>query len=162
MVRWGKTLGLVLGAASLWATGQAQAQPSGPIETPERNRLAMSVNEGKALNLEARFVPAGMYYVVIPLTVANPGGAGGDRAFLRASAFRLMTHQGAAYTPADDTVPLRGGAAVANRCGLIYLVGNRPASCDLVFLLPTAVNRGFVEFVPSPHDVVSMPVTIRE
>jgi hypothetical protein len=73
-----------------------------------------------------------------------------------------MTHQGTAYTPADDAVPLRGGAAVANRCGLIYLVGNRPASCDLVFLVPTTVTRGFLEFVPSPYDVVSLPVTIRE
>ncbi len=129
---------------------------------PEHNRLALRVTEGKALSLEPRFVPTGMYYVVLPVTVANPGGASSDRTFLRSSAFRLMTHQGASYTPADDVGPLRGGAAVANRCGLIYLVGNRPASCDLVFLVPTSVNRGFLEFVPSPHDVVSVPVTIRE
>lgn len=163
MTRWkGKTLALALAVASVWAADRATAQPSGPIDTPESNRLSLSVTEGKALTLEPRFVPAGMYYAAVRVTVANPGGVGADRAFLRASAFRLMTHQGAAYTPADDTVPLRGGAAVANRCGLIYLVGNRPASCDLIFLVPTSVNRGFLEFVPSPHDVVSVPVTIRE
>ena len=158
----GKTLAVTLAMASVWSTGRAVAQPSGLIDAPEGNRLTVSVTEGKALPLEARFVPAGMYYAAVRVTVANAAGAGADRAFLRASAFRLMTHQGAAYNPADDVVPLRGGAAVANRCGLIYLVGSRPASCDLIFLVPTSVNRGFLEFVPSPHDVVSVPVTIRE
>ncbi len=162
MARWEKTLATTLAVASIWVAGRAQAQPSGTVDTSEQNRLAMNVSEGRALDLEPRFVPAGMSYVVFPVTVTNPGGAGSDRAFLRASAFRLMTHQGASYTPADDVGPLRGGAAVANRCGLIYLVGNRPASCELVFLVPSTVNRGFLEFVPSPHDVVSIPVTIRE
>lgn len=153
---------MALMVASIWLAGRAQAQPSGPIDTPERNRLALNVADGKALGLEQRFVPAGMYYLVLPVTVANPGGASGDRAFVRASAFRLMTHQGTSYAPADDAGPLRGGAAVSNRCGLIYLVGNRPASCDLVFLVPTGVNRGFLEFVATPHDVVSIPIVIRE
>jgi hypothetical protein len=148
--------------ASAWGAGRAVAQPSGPSDTPERNRLTLSASEGKVLPLEARFVPAGMYYAAVRVTVGNPGGVGGDRVFLRASAFRLMTHQGTAYSPADDTVPLRGGAAVANRCGLIYLVGSRPASCDLIFLLPMSVSTGFLEFVPSPYDVVSIPVAIRE
>jgi hypothetical protein len=162
MTLWLGTLAVALAVASTLVARPAKAQPSGDMDTPEGNRLALRVTEGKALSLEPRFVPTGMYYVVLPVTVANPGGASGDRAFLRSSAFRLMTHQGASYTPTDDTAPLRGGAAVANRCGLIYLVGNRPASCALVFLVPTSVNRGFLEFVPSPHDVVSVPVTIRE
>ena len=162
MTLWQGMILIALAVASIVATRPVQAQPSGDMDTPERNRLAVRVTEGKALSLEPRFVPTGMYYVVLPVTVANPGGTSSDRTFLRPAVFRLMTHEGASYTPADDTGSLRGGAAVANRCGLIYLVGNRPASCDLVFLVPTSVNRGFLEFVPSPHDVVSVPVTIRE
>ena len=162
MTLWQGMILIALAVASIVAPRPVQAQPSGDMDTPERNRIAVSVTEGKALSLEPRFVPTGMYYVVLPGTVANPGGTSIDRTFLRPAVFRLMTHEGASYTPADDTGSLRGGAAVANRCGLIYMVGNRPASCDLVFLVPTSVNRGFLDFVPSPHDVVSVPVTIRE
>jgi hypothetical protein len=150
--------------AIAWA-GAAEAQPSGPFDMPERferNRLSLAAEEGKALSLEARFVPGGMYYAAVRVTVANPTGTVADRVYARASAFRLVTPQGAVYNPADDVVPLRGGAAVANRCGLIYLVGSRPTSCDLVFLLPTGTNGGRLEFVPSPPDVVSVPVSFRE
>lgn len=150
-----------------WATGGVDAQPSGgpfdmPGRTPEPSRLALTADEGKSLPLEARFVPGGMYYAVIRVTVANPTGTSADRVYARASAFRLITTQGAVYAPADDLTPLRGGASVANRCGLIYLVGSRPTSCDLVFLLPTGTNGGRLEFAPGPLDVISVPVAFRE
>jgi hypothetical protein len=160
--RIGRRLAAALVLASAWAGGEAAAQPSGPGDQPERNRLALSASEGKVLSMEARFVPTGMQYAAVRVTMVNPGGTGGDRVFLRSSAFRLMTHQGTSYSPADDTAPLRGGASAVNRCGLIYLVGSRPASCDLIFLVPAGVTSGFIEFVPSPYDVISVPVAIRE
>jgi hypothetical protein len=116
----------------------------------------------RALAIEARFVPEGMYYATVHLTVANLGGTGLDRAVLQPSAFRLMTHQGTAYGPADEVLPLRGGAAVANVCGVIYLVGNRPASCELIFLLPASIDRGFLEFSASPYDVIAVPIAVRK
>jgi hypothetical protein len=149
----------------VWAASGAEAQPSGPFDMPERlerARLSLAADEGKALSLEARFVPGGMYYAAVRITVANPAGTTADRVYARASAFRLVTPQGAVFTPADDVVPLRGGAAVANRCGLIYLVGSRPVSCDLVFLLPQGTRGGQLEFAPSPADVVGIPVAFRE
>lgn len=158
----GRRLAAAVVVAAAWATAEVGAQPSGPGDQVERNRLTMSASEGKVLSIEARFVAAGMRYATVHVTVVNPGGAGGDRVFLRSSAFRLMTHQGAAYSPVDDTAALRGGAPSVNRCGLIYLVGSRPASCDLIFLLPVGVTSGFIEFVPSPYDVVSVPVAFRE
>ena len=158
---------VIVALAMVWAGGGAEAQPSGgpfdmPGRVPEQNRLALAVDEGKALALEARFVPGGMYYAAVRITVANPAGTTADRVYARASAFRLITAQGATYTPADDVVPLRGGASVANRCGLIYLVGSRPTSCDLVFLLPTGTSGGRLEFAPGPLDVVSVPVAFKE
>ena len=51
---------------------------------------------------------------------------------------------------------------MANRCGLIYLVGSRPTSCDLIFLLPTGTSGGRLEFAPGPLDVVSVPVAFKE
>jgi hypothetical protein len=155
----------VVALAIVWSGGVVEAQPSGPFDMPdrlERHRLSLVADEGKALNLEARFVPGGMYYAAVRVTVANPSGTTADRVYARASAFRLVTTQGAVYNPADDVVPLRGGAAVANRCGLIYLVGSRPTSCDLVFLLPTGTSAGRLEFVPSMQDVVSVPVAFKE
>ena len=153
--------------ATGWAAGGVDAQPSGgpfdmPGRTPEPARLALRADEGKALSLEARFVPGGMYYAAVRITVANPTGTSADRVYARASAFRLVTAQGDIFNPADDVVPLRGGAAVANRCGLIYLVGSRPTSCDLVFLLPTGTSGGRLEFAPAPSDVVSIPVAFKE
>jgi hypothetical protein len=150
-----------------WAAGGVDAQPSGgpfdmPGRTPEPSRLALTADEGKALTLEARFVPGGMYYAAIRVTVANPTGTSSDRVYARASAFRLVTPQGAIHSPADDVVPLRGGASVANRCGLIYLVASRPTSCDLVFLLPTGTNGGRLEFAPGPADSISVPVAFKE
>jgi hypothetical protein len=151
---------VMIGAAS-----SAGAQPSGPFDMPERSdrgRLSLAADEGKALALEARFVPGGMYYAAVRVTVTNPAGTVADRVYLRATAFRLVTAQGAVFNPADDVVPLRGGAAVANRCGLIYLVGSRPTSCDLVFLLPSGTSGGRLEFAPTPPDVVSVPVAFKE
>jgi hypothetical protein len=158
---------VVVALAIGWVGGGAEAQPSGgpfdaPGREPDRNRLSLTADAGKALSLEARFVPGGMYYAAVRVTVANPAGMSADRVYARASAFRLVTTQGAVYTPADDVVALRGGAAVANRCGLIYLVGSRPTSCDLVFLLPSGTSAGRLEFVPSPQDVVSVPVAFKE
>jgi hypothetical protein len=152
--------------AIVWAGG-AEAQPSGgpfdmPGRAPEQNRLALTVDEGKALALEARFVPGGMYYAAVRITVANTAGTTADRVYARSSAFRLVTPQGSVFSPADDVVPLRGGASVANRCGLIYLVGSRPTSCDLVFLLPAGTSAGRLEFAPGPLDVVSVPVAFKE
>lgn len=160
-------IGVAVALALVWAPGDAGAQPSGgpfdaPGRTPEPSRLALTVDEGKALALEARFVPGGMYYAAVRITVTNPVGTSADRVYARASAFRLITTQGATFSPADDVVPLRGGAAVANRCGLIYLVGSRPTSCDLVFLLPSGTNGGRLEFAPSPQDAVSVPVAFKE
>lgn len=152
--------------AIVWAAVSAEAQPSGPpFDMPERTdrgRLSVTVLEGKALSLEARFVPSGMYYAAIRITVTNREGTTADRVYARASAFRFVTEQGGIFGPTDDVVPLRGGAAVANRCGLIYLVGSRPTSCDLIFLLPSGTNSGLLEFVPSPLDVVSIPVALKE
>ena len=150
-----------------WTAGGVDAQPSGgpfdmPGRVPEPSRLALAADEGKALTLEARFVPGGMYYGVIRVTVSNPNGTASDRVYARASAFRLITPQGAIHSPADDVVPLRGGAAVANRCGLIYLVGSRPTSCDLVFLLPTGTNGGRLEFAPGPAEAISVPAAFKE
>ncbi len=149
----------------VWVASGAEAQPSGPFDMPERNdrgRLSLVADEGKALSLEARFVPGGMYYAAVRVTVANPAGTTADRVYARASAFRLITSQGGTFSPADDVVPLRGGAAVANRCGLIYLVASRPTSCDLVFLLPSGTTSGRLEFAAPPADVVSVPVAIKE
>jgi hypothetical protein len=157
---WAAVTLAVIGAA----TG-VEAQPSGPFDMPERmerGRLALAADEGKALSLEARFVPGGMYYAAVRVTVTNPSGTVADRVYLRANAFRLVTQGGGVFNPADDVVPLRGGAAVANRCGLIYLVGNRPTTCDLVFLLPSGTNGGRLEFAPTPPDVVSVPVAFKE
>ena len=165
MVRSSVWVPVVVALATVWAVGAAEAQPSGPFDMPdrvERNRLALVAEDGKALSLEARFVPGGMYYAAVRVTVTNPSGTTADRVYARASAFRLVTTQGAVYSPADDVVPLRGGASVANRCGLIYLVGSRPTSCDLVFLLPTGTSGGKLEFVPTPQDVVSVPVAFKE
>ena len=165
----GSLLGVLVAVALaiVWAGGGAEAQPSGgpfdmPGRVPEQNRLALSVDEGKALPLEARFVPGGMYYAAVRITVANPAGTTADRVYARASAFRLVTPQGVIHNPADDVVPLRGGASVANRCGLIYLVGSRPTSCDLVFLLPAGTSGGRLEFAPGALDVVSVPVAFKE
>jgi hypothetical protein len=164
----GSLLGVLVAVAlaTVWAGG-AEAQPSGgpfdmPGRVPEQSRLALSVDEGKALPLEARFVPGGMYYAAVRITVANPVGTTADRVYARASAFRLVTPQGVIHSPADDVVPLRGGASVANRCGLIYLVGSRPTSCDLVFLLPAGTSGGRLEFAPGALDVVSVPVAFKE
>jgi len=150
-----------------WAAGRVDAQPSGgpfdmPGRTPEPSRLALAADDGKALALEARFVPGGMYYGVIRVTVSNPTGTASDRVYARASAFRLVTPQGAVHIPADDVIPLRGGAAVANRCGLIYHVASRPTSCALVFLLPNGTNGGRLEFAPGPVDSISVPVAFKE
>lgn len=158
---------VVVALAVVRAAGVAEAQPSGgpfdmPGRVPEPQRLALTVDEGKALALEARFVPGGMYYATVRVTVVNPGGTSADRVYARASAFKLVTTQGGVYSPADDVVPLRGGASVANRCGLIYLVGSRPTSCDLVFLLPAGTSGGRLEFAPGPLDVVSVPVAFKE
>lgn len=164
----GSLAGVLVAAALaiIWAGG-AEAQPSGgpfdmPGRVPEQQRLALTADEGKALALEARFVPGGMYYAVVRVTVTNPMGTTADRVYARASAFRLVTAQGGVYRPADDVVPLRGGASVANRCGLIYLVGSRPTSCDLVFLLPAGTSAGQLEFAPGPIDVVAVPVAFKE
>jgi hypothetical protein len=151
--------------ATLAAGRSAEAQPSGPFDMPERSdpgRLSVTADNGKVLPLEARFVPSGMQYAAVRVTIVNPGGTVADRVFLRASTFRLITAQGHSYNPADDVVPLRGGAAVANRCGLIYLVGNRATSCDLIFLVPSGVNSGTLEFAPSHIDAVTLPVAFRE
>jgi hypothetical protein len=150
---------------AIWTAGGADAQPSGPFDMPDRGdrgRLSLTADQGKTLPLEARFVPGGMYYAAVRVTVVNPAGTSADRVYVRASAFRLVTAQGGTFSPADDDVPLRGGAAVANRCGLIYLVGNRPTTCDLVFLLPSGTNSGTLEFAAAPADVVSVPVAFRE
>lgn len=158
---------VALSMAIVGAGRAVEAQPSGgpfdmPGRVPDQNRLALTADEGKALALEARFVPGGMYYAAVRITVVNPLGTTADRVYARASAFRLVSTQGAVYSPADDVVPLRGGASVANRCGLIYLVGSRPTSCDLVFLLPTGTSGGRLEFAPGPQDVVSIPVAFKE
>jgi hypothetical protein len=156
-----RTLAAALALVSI-CTGRGAAQPSGLIETPIGNRLAINVTEVRALTVEPRFVPEGMYYATVHLTIANLAGAGSDRTLLQPSAFRVMTHQGIAYSPADEGLALRGGAAVANLCRVIYLVGNRPASCYLIFLLPTSVKQGFLEFAPFSYDVVAVPIAIRE
>jgi hypothetical protein len=158
---------VVVALAMVTAGRSAEAQPSGgpfdmPGRVPEQNRLALAVDEGKALSLEARFVPGGMYYATVRITVTNPTGTTADRVYARASAFRLVTDRGAVFSPADDVVPLRGGASVANRCGLIYLVGSRPTTCDLVFLLPSGTSGGRLEFAPGPFDAISAPVAFRE
>src|SRR5262245_32253362 len=166
-----RSSGWVMAAAILatggWVAGGVDAQPSGgpfdmPGRVPEPTRLALTADEGKVLALEARFVPGGMHYAAVRVTVANPAGASSDRVYARASAFRLITTQGSVYGAADDVVPLRGGAAVANRCGLIYLVGSRPTTCDLVFLLPNGTNGGRLEFAPGPVDSISVPVAFKE
>ena len=95
---------VVVALAIVWAGGGAEAQPSGgpfdmPGRVPEQNRLALAVDEGKALALEARFVPGGMYYAAVRITVANPSGTSADRVYARASAFRLITAQGAILHP---------------------------------------------------------------
>ena len=158
---------VAIALAIVWAGGPVEAQPSGgpfdmPGRVPDQNRLALTADEGKVLALEARFVPGGMYYAAVRITVVNPLGTTADRVYARSSAFRLVTAQGEVYSPADDVVPLRGGASVANRCGLIYLVGSRPTTCDLVFLLPAGTSRGRLEFAPGPLDVVSVPVAFKE
>jgi hypothetical protein len=165
----GSFAGVMVGAAlvTVAAVGEVGAQPSGgpfdaPGRTPEQNRLALVVDDGKVLALEARFVPGGMHYATARITVTNTTGTMADRVYARASAFRLVTDSGAVFRPADDVVPLRGGASVANRCGLIYLVGNRPTTCDLVFLLPDGTNGGRLEFAPGAFDVVSAPVAFKE
>jgi hypothetical protein len=70
---------VVVGLAIGWAASDAEAQPSGgPFDNSDRerdrSRLSLVAEEGKALSLEARFVPGGMYYAAVRITVANPAG----------------------------------------------------------------------------------------
>jgi hypothetical protein len=130
-----RTLAAALALVSI-CTGRGAAQPSGLIETPIGNRLAINVMEVRALTVEPRFVPEGMYYATVHLTVANLAGTGSDRTLLQPSAFRVMTHQGTLQSGRRGPCPARRGS------------GGQPLQGDLSRGEPA---RFVLPHLPAPH-----------
>jgi hypothetical protein len=128
---------------------------------PQRERLSVSIGNGRVLPGDARLVPADRHYLALRISVAQPLASAGDRVSFSASAFRLVSQHGLIFSPTTDAVGVPLGQIMGAPCASIYLVATRPVTCDLLFLVPTDVTAGILEFAPSPFEVMPIPFTAR-